>query len=544
MNKKIALVLIPLLITSTMLLSLPWTSAEPEILKIGIISPYGLPHGEIMYGGTPAGAELAALEINATGGINIGGTQYLIDLVYRDEHCYPTIDPDAARQSVQELIAEGCRIIIGGFRTETTSPIIDEVLKWNNAHPGDEVILLINGASTDDLCVNWTASGNEAYRFIFRVNPVNGTMLFSAILGYLQGYLIPYKLAPMYGAGPNPGDPKVKYAVIAEDLTWTIDICNYLQYIGLGNLTQWVATYRTPAGTTDFTTYLDDAAAKGAALMVHIYTLPDVVYLVSQWGAGQYPFILVGIDVPGQWVAHVDNTMGLCQYEAVLDFSGTRTPIIPDSLWYTGELPWWGTTEGWWDRFVGNFSAWPMYTAWGAYNALLTLKNALEQAGSLDPFDIVLALEETETTEVNGIARFTYQTHDVFSNEYGPLWTQGYTRAMVVQWINNSAPDAPLNIAYKGFRKEVLSPIDQPYSRKFKFPPWIYQYADYDINFDGKVDVRDIFAAAKAYGSYPGVPNWNLECDVITDGKVDVRDIFAIALNYGASAEVWPLPDP
>lgn len=547
MNRKIALVLIPLLITS-MLLGMNWASAQPQTLKIGIISPYGLPHGELAAGGTPAGAELAAWDINASGGINIGGTTYYIDLVYRDEHCYPTIDPDGARASVQELIAEGCRIIIGGFRTETTGPIIDEVLSWNTEHPGDEVILLINGASTDGLCVDWTQPGNEAYRYVFRVNPVNGTTLFSNVLGFLVGYLIPYKLAPMYGATPNPGEPKVKYACIAEDLTWTQDICDYLQYVGLGPYAQFVEVYRTPAGTTDFTPYLEDAKSKGVALMVHIYTLPDVIALASQWHAGQYPFLLIGIDVPGQWMKHVDNTGGLCEYEALLDFSGVRTPIVPDSVWYQamydGELPWWGTTAGWWDRFVGNFSAWPMYTAWGAYNALLTLKNALEQAGTLNSDQIVLTLEAMESIELNGIAKFTYETHDVYSSEYGPIWSEGYTRAMVVQWLNNTKPDAPLNIAYKGFRKEVVSPIDQPYSRKFKIPPWIYPLADWDINFDGKVDIKDIARAARAFGAYPGDPRWDLECDINVDGKIDIKDVAAVAKNFGAVYQPWPLPDP
>lgn len=548
-RRKTALVLVSLLITSTMLLGIRLTSAEQPILKIGIISPYGLPHGEFSFGGTPAGAELAALDINNTGGIDIGGTKYLVKLVYRDEHCYPTIDPAGAYASTMQLIRdEGCRIIVGGFRTECTVEIIHAVLDWNAANPGDKAILLINGASTNELCVDWTQPGNEAYRYIFRVNPVNGTMLFKTLVGYLQGYLIPYKLAPMYGATRNPGEPKVKYACIAEDLTWTIQICQYLQYVGLGEYAQFVACYRTPSGTTDFTTYLDDAKSKGVALMIDIYTLPDVIALVSQWSAGKYPFVLCGIDVPGQWVKHVDNTRGGCQYEALEDFAGTRTPIIPDSVWYQtmydGQLPWWGTTAGWWDKIVALCNAWPMYTAWGAYNALLTIKNALETADSLDPFVIIQTFESAETILLNGRGKFTYATHDVFSNEYGPTWTQGYTRAMIVQYVNNTAPTAPFNQAYKGFRKEVVSPIDQPYSRKFKIPPWIYPLADYDIYMDGKINIRDVSRVAAAFGASPGSPRWDIEADVNVDGVINIRDVAAVAAKFGAVYEPWPLPDP
>ena len=50
---------------------------------------------------------------------------------------------------------------------------------------------------------------------------------------------------------------------------------------------------------------------------------------------------------------------------------------------------------------------------------------------------------------------------------------------------------------------------------------------------DGKVDVKDIFAAAKAYGTEPGDPEWNPNADINDDNKVDVKDIFTIAKHYG-----------
>jgi len=54
-----------------------------------------------------------------------------------------------------------------------------------------------------------------------------------------------------------------------------------------------------------------------------------------------------------------------------------------------------------------------------------------------------------------------------------------------------------------------------------------------DINYDGKVDLGDVFAAALAFGSFPGHQIWNRWADLNTDGKVDLRDYFAITLNYG-----------
>lgn len=50
---------------------------------------------------------------------------------------------------------------------------------------------------------------------------------------------------------------------------------------------------------------------------------------------------------------------------------------------------------------------------------------------------------------------------------------------------------------------------------------------------DGKVDMRDIGAAASAFGSYPGHPRWNPVADINQDNKVDMRDIGTVARHFG-----------
>jgi parallel beta-helix repeat protein len=54
-----------------------------------------------------------------------------------------------------------------------------------------------------------------------------------------------------------------------------------------------------------------------------------------------------------------------------------------------------------------------------------------------------------------------------------------------------------------------------------------------DINGDGEVDVKDLLMAAKAFGSSPGDPRWNLDADINGDNKVDIRDILLVARNFG-----------
>jgi len=54
-----------------------------------------------------------------------------------------------------------------------------------------------------------------------------------------------------------------------------------------------------------------------------------------------------------------------------------------------------------------------------------------------------------------------------------------------------------------------------------------------DINIDGKVDIKDIFLAIKAFGSFPEYPRWNPIADENEDNKIDIKDIFLILKNFG-----------
>jgi hypothetical protein len=54
-----------------------------------------------------------------------------------------------------------------------------------------------------------------------------------------------------------------------------------------------------------------------------------------------------------------------------------------------------------------------------------------------------------------------------------------------------------------------------------------------DINADGKVDLKDVYAVAQAYGSFPNHPKWNPVCDINNDNKVDLKDYYITCKNYG-----------
>lgn len=59
-----------------------------------------------------------------------------------------------------------------------------------------------------------------------------------------------------------------------------------------------------------------------------------------------------------------------------------------------------------------------------------------------------------------------------------------------------------------------------------------------DVNADGKVDVKDVYKVALAYGSIQEGPNplgrqWNPNCDINNDGKIDVKDVYIASKHFG-----------
>jgi PKD repeat protein len=55
----------------------------------------------------------------------------------------------------------------------------------------------------------------------------------------------------------------------------------------------------------------------------------------------------------------------------------------------------------------------------------------------------------------------------------------------------------------------------------------------YDVNGDGKVDLKDVFRVGRAYGSSPGDPDWDPVCDFNHDGIIDLKDYFPVCKHYG-----------
>lgn len=104
-------------------------------------------------------------------------------------------------------------------------------------------------------------------------------------------------------------------------------------------------------------------------------------------------------------------------------------------------------TIAWRDRFVGRYRRPPIYTAAGAYDAVLLYADAIERAGSTDTDALVKALEATDFVGAGGRVTFD-PTHDVMHrrdlvNQLFVQWQQNGKRAVI--WPKTLAAGAMIN---------------------------------------------------------------------------------------------------
>lgn len=107
-GKKLAAVIIPILVVLILAVT-PFLSACPKTtqptetqhLKVGVIMPLTGVISTVAQGWV-RGFELYFDKLNAEGGVNIGGTQYLVDLIAEDSKLNPEAAVTAARKLIQQ----------------------------------------------------------------------------------------------------------------------------------------------------------------------------------------------------------------------------------------------------------------------------------------------------------------------------------------------------------------------------------------------------------------------------------------------------------
>jgi len=390
------------------------TSKPPlaQTVKIGLLDDMTYAYGGLTW----IGMQLAAGEINAGGGINVGGQTFYIGITFDDTkeaaYLYETAYSAALR-----MIEKDPDVIIGGFRSEVLETYVPIIMASN-------IPFITTGAATTDFC--WLNVKNGIWPYFFRVMPQNSWWLGNSTTHLIQNLLIPDML--------DKGIEINKATIVYEELIWTIDIKNYVTsalealsaatpgvYLSGTNIT---AQPITPSwDKTQFDAYWDVIDLRGDQLVIPLISdLTLGTYFGDGYNNTKPDCLVAGINVAHQLAGYLE-AFGGCEYE--ISFTGPqRVASTPDMIAF-------------WDSFVAATGGLyePVYTSLGAYDAVKLIANVSDDANSLTHTAIVAQLETI--TEINYFqaagARVAFdQYHDVLGTIPGER--DGYFFPLFIQF--------------------------------------------------------------------------------------------------------------
>jgi branched-chain amino acid transport system substrate-binding protein len=397
---------------------------EAEI-KIGVIGPMAYVQGEHHW----YGAQLAAEEINAEGGVLVGGESYQIKLVQVDSNEILSVT-DAASAMEKAITRDNADFLVGGFRTEAVFAMQDVAMDY-------EKIFLGCGASADELCTR-VADDYDRYKYWFRVTPINSTNL-----GRVDFALIAM-VAEKIKAELGIEVPKV--AILAEKAVWADPIVEksymYITAMGMEIIGEW----RPSATASEVTAELSAIENAGAHIIFTSISGPVGIPYATQWGELEITAASVGINVEAQKEGFWDATGGKGNYEMTMN-TYARVNITEETIPFV-------------DRFVERVGELPTYSA-DTYSAISLLSAAIERAGTLDSDAVVAELEKTDTIGTAGRLVFT-EDHDV-------TWGPGYVTGLGVQWQDGEMKCVwpPAGGAWEG--------VDYGGTVDYILPPWVVE---------------------------------------------------------------------
>jgi branched-chain amino acid transport system substrate-binding protein len=428
-------ILLAAVLVATM--SFPAGAQGVKKIKIGVIGPMKYVQGQ----GHWNGALLAADEINARGGIQVGDQRMKIELIRADSN--ETNSVTDATNAMERLIArDKVDFVVGGFRSEAVLAMQDIAMEH-------KVIFIGCGAAANELCAR-VATDYNFYKYWFRATPFNSPYL--ARTSFIQ-------LAYIAGIMKETLNiPKLKVAIVSEKAMWADGFTKTAEIVVVQQGMDLAGTWRPSPKATDVTAELSAIQRSGAHIIFTIFSDSVGIPFARQAGEFKIPAVQVGINVEASKDSFWQATRGMCNYVMM---SNTYCRGVE----YNTEL-----TKPFVEGYVNRFGETPGYTA-DTYAAIYyALAPTIEQAGTLDPDKLVSVLEERVYLTAGGTVKY------MRDGEGKPLhdltWGPGYTTGIGTQWRDGKlvgvwpykwklTPDAP-ELTYKGI---------VPY----KIPPWVME---------------------------------------------------------------------
>jgi len=446
------------------------------------------------------GATMAMEEINAAGGVTIGGTTYTVKLV-KVETKESTEGEDGSTGTANlQAVIDDVDFVVGGFRTEVVSVYREVAMA---AHK----IFFNSGAATGSLQFS-VVTNNDKYKYWFKATPYNETFLVKSCLKLIAtfGGVLKSTLAGLDTASNGtyvktefkvPADGKLRAAIVMENAAWCAGIVAaaqlYLPILGFNVVNLASPTLVSPTAT-DITTEMNAVKALNPHIIFTSFSgSVGAVYSAAKADLG-IPAMTIGINVPGQELDHWANTDGTCEGEIMLDTWAVGMANTPKTL-------------AWFDKFVDRFGVYPGYCA-GTYDAINMMCGAMKEAGSFDAAVLIPWLEDPANAYTEGVSspKVGYYPMPGVTVTAGTLYA--LTEAQVKTWYPN---------------------IDNPWLRitttaPYYFPTAGYTQSDWGAGWVGPVQQPHI-AHDICYG--PG----------LTTG---VGSQWQLVAGEGTKVGVWP----
>jgi len=328
---------------------------------------------------------LAVAEINASGGVNVGGEKRPFKVEVIDTRdLEPGVPVSEALLAVEKLILDKkADFIIGGpVRSEAALAAMPLLSKYK------KVSILTTGVLTPKYHA-LVAKEYDKYKYCFRIHGEAKNLVGEMFANFTD-------LKEKYGFN--------NLFIIAQDVSHARGAAKVMKAVAEKKGWNVTGVEIYPTGATDFSMGLLKAKKTQSEIINIWMDMPESAILLKQWYEMKIPALpfgstLAAAEQPGFWEA----TEGKGEYTLcnVVNAGNAPSEATPWTMkFYDAYTKMWGVEpEG-----LGTSSS---------YMAVYVLRDAIERAGSLDPEKVVAELEKTDIMGVYGRLRFDPKSHQV-----------------------------------------------------------------------------------------------------------------------------------
>jgi branched-chain amino acid transport system substrate-binding protein len=394
------------LLSTVLVVAFAWLIAGPaayaaEPIVIGVPTSLGFLEGKEAH----KVVQMAVTEINAKGGVTVGGTKRMMKVVATDlRDAAPGVPVPEALLGLEKMILEQkpTAIVVGPFRSEALIAGMDLIAKYKTPMLG--TIAMSPGSEAK------LKKDPEKYKYIFRT-------CLNAV------HLVKYLAGSMALINKEFGFNKVY--VLHQDVAWARATAGFVKKMYFDKAGWEVLGMEAyPTGTSDFSSALMKIRSKGAQVIMPIFDMPQSGILVKQWKAMKVPALMAGFISPlagsEAWNTF-DGKIGGAMNSIFELGSAIDSPKVPKSVSFNNKYK---KTYG--KALQAGHGPAP------AYESVYILAEAIERADSLDPDAIVAELQKTDRMGVMGRIKYDKGNQVVYGND--PAET---AVAAVFQWTDD-----------------------------------------------------------------------------------------------------------